>query len=416
MQTVTISLFLAYKAIRRTGWMSRVFIVLMMALTFLNLLVVRGVLVGIPDSALTDIRQDITGDIQISKLDEEREIKETYQLINYLDTYDEISAYSVRYQASAVAESDYGRSKKEGENASRRTAVVFGINPDHEEEVTEISRFIADGRMLQQNDTGRVVMGTGLLADYSSTIDNFIDEDLLQNVTVGSRVLLTIAGYTKEYEVVGVVDSKQGQIQERIFMLDRELRQVLGKNNLNASEISLRLSDPSLDRRVAQELQGSRFGSQMVVETSVEAAGEFLEDIKTIFDFLSIFIGLIGVVISGITIFIVIFINVMSRRKEVGVMRAIGVPKQYIGMSYFFQSIFYALSGIALALVLFFGLIEPYFQRNPINFPFTDVYLSVSGPVIMVQIGVLLFAAFLAGYIPSRIVIKRKILALLLGR
>ena len=414
MRTIIIGFFLAYKAIIRTGWMSRIFIVVMMALTFLNLLVVRGVLVGIPDSSLLNIRTDEIGDVVISRLQGENEIEQTYAITQYLDQHDDVFDYSVRYRSGATVESDYGRSKKDGANASRRSTVVFGVNPEQEENVTGFSRFVIDGRFIKPGDTNSIVLGKGMLATYSSEGDNFTDEELLQNVYVDSKVLVTIAEDTREYRVVGITSNK-GQADNRAYITDTHMRLLLSSNNPNASEIAIRLTDPNRDAAVSAELQ-SVFGTVAKSETSLEAAGEFLTDIKTIFDFLSGFVGLIGIVISGITIFIVIFINAMSRRKEIGVMRAIGVPKQIIQVSYFFQSIFYASAGIGLALLLFFVLIEPYFRTNPIDFPFTDVYLAVSIPVIVVQVGVLLFAAFLAGYIPARIVIKRKILALLLGR
>ena len=414
MRTLVIGFFLAYKAISRTGWMSRIFIILMMALTFLNLLLVRGVLVGIPDSSLVNIRSDEIGDLVISRLEGKSEIEQTYALTQYLDAHPEVTGYSVRYRSSASIESDYGRSKKEGANASKRSTVVFGIDPSNEESVTNFSRFIIDGRFLQRGDTNAIVLGKGMLGTYSTPGENFTDEQLLQNVYVDSKVLVSLNGDTREYRVVGI-SSNKGQADQRAYITDTQMRLLLASNNPNASEIAVRLSDPGLDGAVVEELR-AQFGNIAKAETSLEAAGEFLTDIKTIFDFLSGFVGLIGIVISGITIFIVIFINAMSRRKEIGVMRAIGVPKQYIQVSYFFQSIFYALSGILLALLLFFALIEPYFRRKPIDFPFTDVYLAVSLPVIAIQIAILLFAAFLAGYIPSRIVVKRKILALLLGR
>lgn len=414
MKSIIVGLFLAKKAIKRTGLLSKTFIIVMMALTFLNLLVVRGVLVGIPDSSLLNIRTDEIGDILISRLEGENEIEQTYAITQYLDKHPDVFGYSVRYRSSAGVESDYGRSKKDGANASKRSTVVFGIDPGDEERVTAFSRFIIDGRFLEVGDTNSIVLGKGMLATYSTPSENFTDEQLLQNVYVDSKVLVTIGNDTREYRVVGITSNK-GQADNRAYITDTQMRLLLGSNNPNASEIAIRLADPALDGLVTKELRG-QFGAVSKPETSLEASGEFLTDIKTIFDFLSAFVGLIGIVISGITIFIVIFINAMSRRKEIGVMRAIGVPKRYITISYLFQSMFYAGSGIVLALGLFFGLIEPYFRQNPIDFPFTDVYLAVSFPVILIQVAILLFAAFLAGYIPSRIVIKRKILALLLGR
>lgn len=411
--TLSLGYYLASRSIKRTGLVSKVFIMFVMMLTFLNLLVVRGVLVGIPDSSMTNARTDDTGDVFVSRLDGDLEIDKTYEITEYLRQSPYVESYSVRYQGTALIESDYGRSKKDGSNASRRTASVLGVDPDSEELVTNPSRFITEGRMLTRGEVGSVVIGSGLLSDEAAA--NFTGEDLLQNVVVGEGVLMTINGVTKEYRVVGILASK-GQVDNRALITDTELRGLLGKSNLNASEIAVKLKDRSFSGEVVAGLKASSFGSEAKFETAEEALGEFLNDIKTIFDFLSSFVGLIGIFISAITIFIIIFINAVSRKQEIGIARAIGVPQNVIIASYFFQSCFYAAAGVGSALVVFFTFIEPYFRQNPIDFPFTDVFLAVDPVVIAGQAGLLFIAAGLAGYMPARMIIKQPILALILGR
>jgi len=94
----------------------------------------------------------------------------------------------------------------------------------------------------------------------------------------------------------------------------------------------------------------------------------------------------------------------------------VGVPQSIIIASYFIQSLFYAVSGVLAALAVFFLLLDPYFRTNPIDFPFTDVFLSVDPSAITIQIAILLFSAGLAGYIPARMIIKQDVLSLILGR
>jgi len=414
MKTLSVGVLLAYKAITRTSFVSKFFIILIMAMTFLNLLVVRGVLVGIPDSSLKNVRADEVGDILVSRLDGQNEIERTFQIFEYLDQSSEVQAYSARYRLGATLESDYGRTKKQTENNSKRSMVVFGVNPESEQVVTDFGRFIIEGRFLRAGDANRIVIGKGALAEYTDSGADFSDEDLLQNVRLGSKVLVDTQGNISEYEVVGI-SSNKGQADNRAYITDTQARQLLGKTNPNTSELAVRLVDGADVDQFADGLR-DKFSDRAKVETYIQATGEFLDDIKTIFDYLSGFIGIIGVFIASITIFIVIFINAMSRKKEIGIMRAIGVQPGIVMTSYILQSLFYAISGIVLALVLFNNFIEPYFVQNPIDFPFTDVYLAVDNKVTLVYVGILTTAAFLAGFIPSRIVLKQKILALILGR
>jgi len=412
-ETITLGWYMGVRAIKRTGFISKLFIIFIMMLTFLNLLVVRGVLVGIPDSSLENARSDDTGDVLVSRLDGKQEIEKTYEITQYLDTSPYVRSYSVRYTSGVTIESDYQRSKKDATNASKRNATALGINPVDEQAVTGVEKFITEGRMIRPGETGSVLIGQGLLDD--ATTANFTGEDLLQNVSVGGKVLMTINNQTKEYRVIGIVSSK-GQVDNRVFMLDSELRTLLGRSNTNASSIAIRAIQESYDSLLVDDLKKQSFAEFAKFETSVQAVGEFLNDIKTIFDFLSTFVGLIGVFISAITIFIIIFVNAVARKQEIGITRAVGVPQSIIIASYFIQSLFYAVSGVLAALAVFFLLLDPYFRTNPIDFPFTDVFLSVDPSAITIQIAILLFSAGLAGYIPARMIIKQDVLSLILGR
>jgi ABC-type antimicrobial peptide transport system permease subunit len=84
----------------------------------------------------------------------------------------------------------------------------------------------------------------------------------------------------------------------------------------------------------------------------------------------------IGLVVASITIFIVIFVNAITRRRYIGILKGIGINRKAILYSYIYQAVIYALSGIIVGMVLIFFFIKPYFTANPINFPFSDGILS----------------------------------------
>jgi putative ABC transport system permease protein len=121
-------------------------------------------------------------------------------------------------------------------------------------------------------------------------------------------------------------------------------------------------------------------------------------------------------VVAAITIFIVIFVNAITRRRFIGILKGIGITPRAIAISYIIQSIFYALAGSAIGMVVVFGLLKPLFAANPIDFPFSDGILVATVPGTVVRMAILLGATIIAGYIPARIVIKQNTLSAILGR
>jgi len=141
-----------------------------------------------------------------------------------------------------------------------------------------------------------------------------------------------------------------------------------------------------------------------------------LKDIKATFALLGNLISSIGLVVASITIFIVIFINAITRRKFIGILKGIGVSGRTIETSYVFQSFFYAACGSAIGVAILYGFLEPFFLAHPIDFPFSDGILvaPLSGTVI--KIFILMATTIIAGYIPARMIIRRNTLDSILGR
>jgi ABC-type antimicrobial peptide transport system permease subunit len=127
-------------------------------------------------------------------------------------------------------------------------------------------------------------------------------------------------------------------------------------------------------------------------------------------------LGSIGLVVASITIFIVIYINAITRRKFIGILKGIGIDQIAIEFSYILQSVFYACMGVAIGMVILYALLIPYFVANPINFPFSDGILVAELSGTFIRAGLLIIATIVAGYIPARIVVKQNTLDAILGR
>jgi ABC-type lipoprotein release transport system permease subunit len=121
-------------------------------------------------------------------------------------------------------------------------------------------------------------------------------------------------------------------------------------------------------------------------------------------------------VVTTITIFIVIFINAVTRRKFIGIMKGIGIEPRAIQAAYVFQALFYGLTGALLGLILTFGVLKPYFDANPIDFPFSDGILAVTYAGAGFRVGILLVVTVIAGFVPATLIVRKNTLDSILGR
>jgi len=152
------------------------------------------------------------------------------------------------------------------------------------------------------------------------------------------------------------------------------------------------------------------------VQTTDEAIPSFLRDIETTMGILGNALSSIALVVAAITIFIVIFINAVTKRKFIGIMKGIGISPLAIESSYVFQAIFYGVAGSIIGLVLTFFVLKPYFNAYPINFPFSDGILVATPVGAMLRVGILMIVTLAAGYIPAKIIVRKNTLDSILGR
>jgi ABC-type antimicrobial peptide transport system permease subunit len=181
-------------------------------------------------------------------------------------------------------------------------------------------------------------------------------------------------------------------------------------------EIAIKVKDGIDPLIVKQALISSGVDKNARVQTVDEALPKFLKDIQATFGLLGNAIGSIGLVVASITIFIVIYINAITRRKFIGILKGIGIDSTAIEFSYILQSILYATMGVLVGLAILYGFLVPYIDAHPINFPFSDGILVAEYSNTLIRAGLLLIATIFAGYIPARIVVKQNTLDAILGR
>lgn len=409
-----VGFFLAYRDIKRANIWTTALIIAVMVLTFLNLVVVSGILVGLIDGIIEANNKIYTGQIVITSLPEKSYIERSQDIMRAIHTQPDTVAVNGRYTASGRIEANYKDRKRQTDLVDYAGGIVTGIDPDIEEQYSGISNYIVEGSFLEKNDYDKIVVGAGLLYKYTP-IDS-ADMRVLKNVEVGSKVRLIINGITREMTVKGVVKTKVSEIDQRIFLTDSQFRLLTNRYDFNMNEITVKI-DPKTDpENYKNRIIATGADQYAKVQTAAEAEPKFVKDIKSTFSILGNMIGSIGLVVASITIFIVVFVNAITRRRYIGIMKGIGVSSFAIEISYVIQSLFYASFGIIIGTFIVFGILKPYFDANPINFPFSDGILVATFSGTAIRILILSIATIIAGYIPAKIVVKQNTLNAILGR
>lgn len=408
-----VGLFLAFRQIQRASLWTTILIVSVMVLTFLNLVVVSGVLVGLIQGAVDATREKYTSDVIVSALSDKEYIENTNNVINILNSLPQVESYTARYRSGAVLEANY-KTRRDDEKPNTASGQLVGIDPYDENAVTNLKENIVEGSFIEPGDYDQVVLGHYLLKQYLPIESPAFST--LENVTVGSKIRLKVGEVEREFVVKGILKTKVDEVSLSIFMPDSQMRGLIGRSDGNVAEIAIKVKEGVDPAVVRDRLLVYGVGQQAKVQTFEDAQPKFLKDMIATFNLLGSVFSSLGLAVAAITIFIVIFINAITRRKFIGILKGIGVSGNAIEFSYVFQSIFYAVTGSAIGLALLYGILSPTLAAHPIDFPFSDGILVAPPFETGVRIGLLVFVTLLAGYIPARIIVRKNTLDSILGR
>lgn len=413
--SLRVGFFLAVRQIRRASLWSTILIIFVMTLTFLNLVVVNGLLVGLPAGSTLAYETQYSGNVLISTPSDKQYIKNSQNVIAVAKSLPQVTTVSPRYLSGGTVEAGFNQLRPDDELPNVVGAEIVGIDPEAEASVTGLKDLLVEGEYLVPADEDAVLLGSSLLQKYSR-IGDVRGFESLKDVTLGSKVRVRVGDVTQDVWVKGIVKAKISEIERRVFFTERTLRKMLGRRDYEVDEIAVTVAKPEQAVIVRDILQAQSNSNEALIQTSQESQGEFLEDIKSTFTTLGTVIGVTGLVVASITVFIVIFINALMRKKYIGILKGIGIEGRAIEISYILQALFYALVGSGMGLVLLYGLIKPYFDANPIDFPFSDGLLVAPFIDTITRVAVLIAVTMIAGYIPAKLIIRGNTLDAILGR
>ena len=231
---------------------------------------------------------------------------------------------------------------------------VIGTDPEIENRVSNLSKRIVSGQYLENGQNG-ILIAEGL-ANY------------LQ-VTVNDSVVLLGQGYhgvtaAAELPVRGIVRFAQPDMNNTLIYLALPTAQDLYSAPGSLTSISLMLDDPDKMHQTYKALSAID-PENLEVMTWKEMLHELLQYIEG--DNISglFMLGILYLVV-GFGILGTILMMTMERRKEFGIMVAVGMKRYKLSVIILIESVIIGIAGVMAGVVLSMPFIL-YFHHNPIH-------------------------------------------------
>jgi lipoprotein-releasing system permease protein len=309
----------------------------------------RSMQEGSYDSMIENVVKFYSGYLQVqdTAYREERTLENSMEvspeLIQQIENLKDVTLVSHRLESYALA----------ANHQHSKPAMVLGIEPEAEDRITAISKKIKEGMFLKNEEQG-VVLGKGL-ADFL-------------NLTVGDTLVMIGQGYhgisaNGLFPVKGIMEHPNQDFDKRLVLLDIET----ARDFYSAYGLSTSLVIMTGDHYQVDHLKtdiGNLLSPGKTVLTWIDMQPEIEQLIQSDRASGIIMLGILYLVIA-FGMFSVIMMMVKERRREFGVIHAVGMKKRKMAIVVLFETLFIGIIGCTIGLVVsyFFCL---WFYHNPI--------------------------------------------------
>ncbi len=399
LSNLKVSLFLAYKSITKGNKGALVLTIFIMSLIFIDLVFISSLFLGLNDTLNNQVINTLYSNVVIEPKKDEKYISDVYSLKQKINSVPGVVGISAQYVTGAV----FSFRDKSGSWS------VKSINPDDAIAVSTIHNSMIDGEYLSKLDTNEIILGKEIPSGYGGVSEQISS---LGDIRVGDSIdVLFNNGVKKSYRVKGVFDVGFLLANSNAYISRREMESVLGLED-KASQILVKTEDRGNENRYV--IQFLELGiKENIKPWTVYTAS--VKDLLTSFNKISVLISAIGLFVASVTIFIIIYTSTISKRRQIGILRAVGIKESIIIYSYIFQAMFIVICGTIIGLFIMFFALKPWFILHPLKTGLGFVSLSIVPETILTDAASLIIVALTAGFVPPWMAVRQTIIDAIWG-
>ena len=189
---------------------------------------------------------------------------------------------------------------------------------------------------------------TGENLTASDVIGKPVSASIVENGAEGSK--------TSQFQthIVRVINDEDDTEDSNSFMASNQMETILKEAEFTkaVSYFILELKDPSRTKTVTEELQKNKKYTVLSQQAVLDIVITFIRVIQG----LLIVLSSQAIVVAAVMIGIIIYINIMQRSKEIGVMKAVGYQNRDVKGIFIYEALWIVMIALFIAFVIAQGL------------------------------------------------------------
>lgn len=400
LEKAKVSFFLASRSIARGNKGITIFTIFVLTLIFVQLVLFSSMLAGVTLKFNELMVNYQTGNVVVEPKEEERYIEDASALQKKIESLPQVVGTSARLKTTG----NFCYKEKE------MGGTVYGIDPADEAFVTGLEGAVISGEFLSRPDRGEIILGREVSGGFGALMES----RSLGGVEVGDIIELTVSGKTREFRVKGIYTTLYFMADAGAYISRADMEDMLDIEGRDlAQEIAIKTTAGTDEYETRTSLLS--LGIKENIRTWHEFAG-ILRLIEATLGLVRNIMNAIGLLIAFVIIFVVIYVNIVNKKRQIGVQKAIGIEQNVIVASFVLQAMLYAGTGVILGYAFMrFGLV-PYTVSHPVQIPLGAMSLRLDDAEAINRAVLLFLASIVGSVIPAYKLAQKDLLDLIWGK
>jgi putative ABC transport system permease protein len=374
-------------------------VILLMSVAFINLIFINSLFNGIVLASDEQVIATTSGNVTMQTTPGQMFIPNAPEVVKKIDSTPGVVAASARTLVPAGLLY----------NGIQGSFQIMAIQPSEERNTTNISKKMLSGAYLSDSDTDSIVIGRQIAGGKGVEMN----ATSFKGAKVGDKVLFTMNGQSKLLRIKGIFYTKYFEADRQAFISNATLDAMQPSYGDVATTVIVKTDKKGDENQVIKGLRKALPGGQFI---TWKAASGLMKSVTSSFLTINALLTTVGFIIAAVVIFIIIYVDISNKRRQIGIFRAIGIKSYLVGSTYILQSTIYSMVGVAIGSAIFFAIIIPYFKLHPFKIPLGDVSLYVDYVDFLWRAIVVIVVSILAGMLPAILATRKPILDEIAGR
>ncbi len=386
LSNLKVSFFLALRSLQRGNRGSIFLTILIIAMVFTNMIFLPSIVTGAVKNAERSIIDYSTSSIVIEPKQDDEYIFDLSDLLEKLNKVPGVERAAPHFSMGSMLQF---KSKRLGSS-------VTAIRPNDERQVTKVWTRMKEGDYLGEGETGQVIIGN-YVAGHKDTSEDFMPS--LGGVRVGYSITIDYTnGVSRTYRVKGIVETQSYDADLSVYTTWDDMESVIGKPIDYANAVLVKTAPGLKESDVKNQIY--KQGVQEQVKTWQDLISKAMGKAVQGYSIINGVTVIVSLVIAVVVLFIVIMIKTLNSRRQIGILKAVGIERSIIINNYLFQVIILTIIGTICGVILVEALIS-LMNIYPLHFPEGDIVPYVTPLELLTNSLYLFIVSAIAGYIPA---------------